>query len=69
MKDTTMQALGMEDEVHLCDSCHEELPECAPNFVIYGTGKGQDNIAACDIYNPCHTRNYEEERDITLRKI
>lgn len=69
MKDTTMQDLGMENEIHLCNSCHEELPECNPSFIVYGTGKGNDNIAACDIYNPCHVRNYEEERHNILPRI
>jgi hypothetical protein len=68
MKDTTMQELGMENETHLYNSCHEEISECSPSFVIYGTGKGNDNIAACDTYNPVHVRNYEEERDIVLKK-
>lgn len=65
MKDTTMQQLGMENEVHLCNSCHNEIPECNPEFVIYGTAAGNDNICACSSYNSVHTRNYDEERDIT----
>ena len=68
MNDTTMQALGMLNDVNLCDSCHEEQPTCGPNFVIYGTGKGSDNIAACDIYNPVHVRHYDEERSNTIPK-
>ena len=68
VKDTTMQELGMENETHLCDSCHEEMPECDPKYIIFGTGKGKDNIAACNIHNPVHTRNYEEERYNILSK-
>ena len=68
MKDTTMKDLGMVNNIHLCNSCQEEMPECNPGHMIWGTGKGDDNVAACDIYNPCHVRNYEEERHNTLPK-
>lgn len=69
MQVETMQNLMMINDVHLCDSCHEEIPQCDPLFIIYGTGKGSDNIAACDKYNPVHKRNYEEERGVILKRI
>lgn len=46
----TMQEIGMENEVNLCDSCYETYPECDPLNIIFGTGQGDDNICACDIY-------------------
>ena len=39
------------NQVHLCDSCKYTYPEC-PNDanVIFGDGKGNDNICACSRY-------------------
>jgi len=51
-KVATMQELGMCNAVHLCDSCCDEQPECSPSYLIFGTGKGNDNVVACDIYVP-----------------
>ena len=67
MKIEEIQELGMINDVHLCNSCHEELPDCdQEKHIIHGTGPGDDNIAACSAYNPVHVRNYEEERDLTF---
>ena len=43
-----------ENQVHLCDSCRHVFPECPSeeDDVIYGNGKGNDNICACNKYEP-----------------
>ena len=43
-----------ENQVHLCDSCRYVYPECpsGKDDVIYGNGKGNDNICACNKYEP-----------------
>ena len=43
-----------ENQVHLCDSCRHVSPECPSeeDDVIYGNGKGNDNICACNKYEP-----------------
>lgn len=40
--------------VHLCDSCQHSYPTCPSygNDVIFGDGKGYDNICACNKYLP-----------------
>lgn len=43
-----------ENQVHLCDSCRHVYPECpsGKDDVIFGNGKGNDNICACNKYEP-----------------
>ena len=43
-----------ENQVHLCDSCRYIYPECPSEKgdVIFGNGKGNDNICACNKYEP-----------------
>lgn len=43
-----------ENQVHLCDSCRHVYPECPSEKedVIFGNGKGNDNICACNKYEP-----------------
>ena len=43
-----------DNQVHLCDSCHYGYPVCPAvnNDVIFGNGKGHDNICACAKYIP-----------------
>lgn len=43
-----------DNQIHLCDSCEYNYPDCPckPNDVIFGNGKGNDNICACNKYNP-----------------
>ncbi len=53
----TMQELGMENEVNLCDSCCNDLPECLQDNIIFGTGIGNDNIAACSSYEAITFKN------------
>lgn len=61
-KRRTMQEFGMENEVNLCTSCCFEYPACDPQNIVYGTGfgtgVGDDNIAACDIYEAITLRNH-----------
>lgn len=46
----TMQKIGLENEVNLCNSCCSVYPNCEAKNIIFGTGKGNDNIAACSSY-------------------
>jgi len=48
----TIQELGMTNEVNLCNSCTKDYPGCNYKNVIFGTGIGNDNIAACSTYIP-----------------
>lgn len=43
-----------ENQVNLCDSCRHIYPECpsGKDDVIFGNGKGNDNICACNKYEP-----------------
>jgi hypothetical protein len=43
-----------ENQAHLCDSCRNVYPECpsGKDDVIFGNGKGNDNICACNQYEP-----------------
>lgn len=41
-----------DNKVNLCDSCKYNYPDCPSksNDVIFGNGKGNDNICACNKY-------------------
>lgn len=43
-----------DNQIHLCDSFGYSYPECPSesNDVIFGNGKGNDNICACGKYKP-----------------
>lgn len=43
-----------ENQVNLCDSCKYLYPDCPSEAddVIFGNGKGNDNICACNKYLP-----------------
>ena len=50
------------NHVHLCNSCCNSYPECAIDTeisVIFGDGKGCDNICCCNKYEPLMERDYE----------
>lgn len=49
-----MSSAQPDNQVNLCDSCKYTYPECpsAVTDVIFGTGKGNDNICACNKYEP-----------------
>lgn len=43
-----------DNQVHLCNSCSYIYPECPSmyNDMIFGNGRGNDNICACSKYLP-----------------
>lgn len=43
-----------DNQVNLCDSCKYSYPDCPSEAddVIFGNGKGNDNICACNKYRP-----------------
>ena len=47
-------SVELDNQVHLCDSCYCCYPVCPAmnNEVIFGNGKGHDNICACAKYIP-----------------
>ena len=55
-----------ENQVHLCDSCRHVYPECpsGKNDVIFGNGKGNDNICACNKYDPSAQPEQSEPCDL-----
>lgn len=57
----TAQDLGQENEVNLCDSCCNIQPSCDADNLIFGTGKGEDNIIACSKYTPIELRHPKHE--------
>ena len=44
----------LNNQVNLCDSCRYVFPECPgeDSGVLYGNGTGNDNICACNKYQP-----------------
>ena len=44
----------LNNQVNLCDSCTYTYPECPSekDDVIFGNGIGNDNICACNKYQP-----------------
>ena len=59
----TMQSLGMINDINLCDSCRHEFATCKAEQIIWGTGKGNDNIAACHQYDPAGIIFEDVEKD------
>ena len=57
----TMQEIGLENEVHLCNSCCNVYPDCEAKNVIFGTGVGTDNIAACNSYEAITFRHPKDK--------
>ena len=57
MKTATVQELGMDNEVNLCASCCHEVPTCESDNMIFGSGIGDDNVAACSNYEPIEFRH------------
>lgn len=57
MNIATVQELGMENEVNLCASCSHEMPTCDSDNMIFGSGVGNDNVAACSTYAPIELRH------------
>jgi len=50
------------NKVHLCESCKHDYPECTTEIhdVIFGDGKGNDNIVCCSHYEPLQKRGWAE---------
>lgn len=47
------------NEVNLCESCENTYPECPKNArLIFGDGRGNDNICACSEYKPLTKREW-----------
>jgi len=64
--EVTMQEIGLNNKVHLCSSCSHEYPVCDSGDIVYGNGKGNDNIAACSEYEALKFRESIKE---TICKI
>ena len=45
----------LNNKVNLCDSCKHDYPECNGK-VVFGDGKGMDNICCCNEYVPVRTK-------------
>jgi hypothetical protein len=43
----------IEARLHLCESCKKQFPECevTEDNVVFGSGKGNDNIIGCSAYD------------------
>ena len=39
------------NRVHLCDSCIYAYPECDAYEIVFGSGRGNDNVIECEVYN------------------
>jgi len=39
-----------DKEGHLCDTCLNHIATCKSN-IVFGEGKGNDNVVECDGYN------------------
>jgi len=40
----------MDTKKHLCNKCVHEFPTCTQTFILFGDGKGNDNVIACSSY-------------------
>ena len=53
----------INNQINLCDSCKYLYPACPSgkekDDVIFGNGIGNDNICACDKYDPLQTKEDE----------
>jgi len=60
--------------IHLCDDCENTYPECDADKIVFGDGKGNDNVIECDKFTkkfPWDKRNEALELDLDkeLKKI
>ena len=48
-----------DTKINLCDNCAFEIPECAatPGDVVYGDGRGNDNVIECSKYEKLKGEN------------
>lgn len=56
--------------VHLCDSCQHTYVTCPShgNDAVFGDGKGNDNICACNKYRPISAQPERPEQPESARK-
>ena len=49
------------NEIHLCNSCCREYPKCDDEKcdVLFGDGRGNDNICCCNKYQPLLEHDYD----------
>ena len=52
METFDIKDLGMNVLNNLCDSCLGDLSTCNSGQVAFGSGEGNDNVAACSDYEP-----------------
>lgn len=52
-----------DNKVNLCDSCKLNYPDCMSDNIIFGDGKGDDNICACNTYTPITSSNVIEDSE------
>lgn len=38
------------NKIHICDSCTYQYPNCGADNIVFGCGKGNDNVIDCDIF-------------------
>ncbi len=39
-----------DSKIHLCNRCKNVYPECPAQNLVFGNGKGNDNIISCDSF-------------------
>ena len=39
---------------NMCNSCHNNVPECHPTIIDFGDGYGNDNVIKCNCYSRKH---------------
>ena len=61
----------INNQINLCDTCKHNYPDCpaGKDDVLYGNGKGGDNICACSKYevkkrNTGHWRKVSSDRHV-----
>ena len=61
IKCLSIKEKGLDIQINLCDSCCNFQPECNPRNMIFGTGVGDDNVCACDGYEPITLRPHRDD--------
>ena len=58
----------VNNRVNLCDSCVYVFAECGATYkdMLFGDGKGHDNVCACACYTPIRTRKEANEGESSL---
>lgn len=53
------------NRINLCDSCKNVFPECNAKVgdILFGDGKGKDNICACSLYTPVFNERAIEDTE------